>query len=211
MVFTKRTSSRNNLVTDIKKERARGRPRCFDRSAAINTALSLFRQKGYDGVAVAELSQALRIKPPSLYAAFGNKHGLFVEAVKAYAAEEGTFIREAVDKATSLEEAVTNLLLTAAEAFCKCKNEPGCLILDGTRNCTESKAQATTEKMRQEIKAFLEEAFSRHSAHDTGEMADYVLIAMTGLSGAARQGEKREVLVGAARRFAAAILQDERS
>lgn len=196
-------------MTDTKKERPRGRPRCFDRSAAINTALSLFRQKGYDGVGVAELSQALGIKPPSLYAAFGNKHGLFVEAARTYAAEEGKFIGEAVGRATSLEEAVTNLLLAAAEAFCKCTNQPGCLILDGTRNCTDSQARATTEKMRQETKTFLKEAFSRHSARATGEMADYVLIAMTGLSGAARQGEKREVLVGAARRFAAAILQGE--
>jgi TetR/AcrR family transcriptional repressor for divergent bdcA len=196
-------------VTDTKKERLRGRPRCFDRSAAINTALSLFRQKGYDGVGVAELSQALGIKPPSLYAAFGNKHGLFVEAARTYAAEEGKFIGEAVGRATSLDEAVTNLLLAAAEAFCRCTNQPGCLILDGTRNCTDSKVRATTEKMRQETKAFLKEAFSRHSARASGEMADYVLIAMTGLSGAARQGEKREVLIGAARRFAAAILQEE--
>ena len=198
-------------MTDTKKERPRGRPRCFDRSTAINTALSLFRQRGYDGVGVAELSQALGIKPPSLYAAFGNKHGLFVEAVRAYAAEDGKFINEAVGKANSLEEAVTNLLLAAADAFCKRKNQPGCLILDGTRNCTDRKAQATTEEMRQETRTFLKEAFSRHCARDTAEMADYVLIAMTGLSGAARQGEKREVLVGAARRFAAAVLLEEDS
>ena len=196
-------------MIDTKKERTRGRPRCFDRTTAVKTALSLFRQKGYDGVGVAELSQALGIKPPSLYAAFGNKHGLFVEAGKTYAAEEGKFIAEAVSRANSLEEAVTNLLLAAAEAFCRCKDQPGCLVLDGTRNCTDLQAQATTEEMRQETKSFLKESFSKHSAGDTGEIADYVLIAMTGLSGAARQGEKREVLIGAARRFAAAILQEE--
>ena len=134
-----------------------------------------------------------------------------MEVVRTYAAEEGRFIGEAVGRANSLEEAVTNLLLAAAEAFCRCKNQPGCLILDGTRNCTDRNAQATAEEMRQETRAFLKEAFSRHSARATGEMADYVLVAMTGLSGAARQGEKREVLIGAARRFAAAILQEEGS
>jgi len=198
-------------VTDTKKERTRGRPRCFDRSAAVKTAISLFWKRGYDGVGVAELSQALGIKPPSLYAAFGNKHGLFAEAVRTYAAEEGKFIAEAIERANSIEEAVTNLLLAAAEAFCSCKEQRGCLILDGTRNCTDLDAQATTRKMRQETKTFLKEAFSRLSLGNTEEMADYVLIAMTGLSGAARQGEKREVLVGAARRFAAAILQEEAS
>ncbi len=196
-------------MTDTKKTRTRGRPRCFDRSAAVKTALSLFRQRGYDGVGVAELSQALGIKPPSLYAAFGNKHGLFAEAVRTYAAEEGKFISEAVDRANTLEEAITNLLLAAAEAFCRCKDQRGCLILDGTRNCTDSNAQATTGKMLQETKAFLKKSFSRMSSRNSDEMADYVLIAMTGLSGAARQGEKREVLIGAARRFAAAILQEE--
>jgi len=86
-------------VTDAKKEHTRGRPRCFDRTEAVKTALALFRQRGYDGVGVAELSQALGIKPPSLYAAFGNKHGLFVEAIKIYAAEEGKFIHDAVSRA----------------------------------------------------------------------------------------------------------------
>lgn len=196
-------------MIDTKKHCTRGRPRCFDRTKAIKTALSLFRQRGYDGVGVAELSQALGIKPPSLYAAFGNKHGLFVEAVKSYAEEEGKFLAEAVDKANSLNEAVTNLLLGAAESFCRQKDQPGCLILDGTRNCTDADAQATAEEMRQKTKAFLREAFSKFTSSDTDTMADYVLIAMTGLSGAARQGEKCEVLTGAARRFAAAILQDE--
>lgn len=196
-------------MTDTKKECTRGRPRCFDRTTAVKTALSLFRQRGYDGVGVAELSQALGIKPPSLYAAFGNKHGLFVEAVRIYAAEEGQFIGEALGRANSLKEAVTNLLLAAADAFCRCKDQPGCLILDGTRNCTDMNARATTEEVRQETKILLKKAFASHSDRDTTEIADYVLIAMTGLSGAARQGEKHEVLVGAARHFAAAILQGE--
>jgi len=205
----RKSSSRNILVSDTKKHCGRGRPRCFDRNKAVRTALSLFRQRGYDGVGVAELSQALGINPPSLYAAFGNKHGLFEEAVRTYAAEEGKFMAEALDKAGSLEEAVSNLLLGAAQSFCKRKDQPGCLILDSTRNCTDAQAQATTEQMRQETKTFLTEALARFTLADTARLADYVLIAMTGLSGAARQGERREVLTGAARRFASAILQEE--
>jgi TetR/AcrR family transcriptional regulator, repressor for divergent bdcA len=196
-------------VIDTKKERTRGRPRCFDRATAVNTALSLFRQKGYDSVGVAELSNALGINPPSLYAAFGNKLGLFEEALRSYADKEGRFIAEAVSGADSLEEAVRNLLVEAARSFSKCRDQPGCLVLDGTRNCTDADARATTDVMRQQIKVFLQKSFSAYQVSDSDAIAEYVIIAMTGLSGAARQGVEREVLIEAARRFAAAIMTEE--
>jgi TetR/AcrR family transcriptional repressor for divergent bdcA len=198
-------------VIDTKKQHTRGRPRCFDRVAAVNTALRLFRQKGYDGVGVAELSSALGIKPPSLYAAFGNKLGLFEEALRSYADEEGGFIAEAVKGAASLEEAVRNLLVEAARSFSRCQDQPGCLILDGTRNCTDADARATTDALRRKTKVFLQESFAAYQAGDSDAIADYVLIAMTGLSGAARQGVEREVLVKAARCFAAAVVIDQGS
>ncbi len=193
-------------MIDKKKERTRGRPRCFDRDAAVETALRLFWQKGYDGVGVAELSNALGIKPPSLYAAFGNKLSLFEEALHSYAEKEGKFIAEAVCRAASLEEAVHNLLIEAARSFSRCHDQPGCLILDGTRNCADAGARATTDKMRRQTKAFLQESFSAYCAGDSDAMAEYVMIAMIGLSGAARQGVDREVLLEAARRFADAVM-----
>jgi len=193
-------------VIDKKNERTRGRPRCFDRAAAVSTALSLFRQKGYDGVGVAELSKALGINPPSLYAAFGNKLGLFQEALRSYADTEGRFITEAVNGADTLEEAVRNLLVEAARSFSRCQNQPGCLILDGTRNCTDVDARATTDTMRKKTKIFLQESFAAYGVSDSDGIAEYVIIAMTGLSGAARQGVEREVLVEVARRFAAAVM-----
>lgn len=193
-------------MIDKKNERTRGRPRCFDRAAAVSTALSLFRQKGYDGVGVAELSKALGINPPSLYAAFGNKLGLFQEALRSYADTEGRFITEAVNGADTLEEAVRNLLVEAARSFSRCQNQPGCLILDGTRNCTDVDARATTDTMRKKTKIFLQESFAAYGVSDSDGIAEYVIIAMTGLSGAARQGVEREVLVEVARRFAAAVM-----
>lgn len=193
-------------MTDTKKQSKRGRPRCFDRSAAVQTALNLFWQKGYDGVGVAELSKELGIKPPSLYAAFGSKHGLFEEAVQSYAADEGNFIDEAVSGADTLKEAVFNLLMAAARSFSRCGDQAGCLILDGTRNCSDDDARATTDAMRAQTKAFLQESFSAYHVRDSDAIAEYALIAMTGLSGAARQGVERETLVEAARRFAAAIV-----
>ena len=67
----------------MKNGRPRGRPRAFDRDQALETALELFWRQGYEGTSVADLTAALGIKPPSLYAAFGSKEGLYLEALKA--------------------------------------------------------------------------------------------------------------------------------
>lgn len=69
----------------IQPHRAKGRPRTFDRAAALENALGVFWAKGFAPATIAELCQARGINPPSLYAAFGNKAQLFVEAVEHYA------------------------------------------------------------------------------------------------------------------------------
>ncbi|MBI6884985.1 TetR/AcrR family transcriptional regulator [Pseudomonas putida] len=62
----------------------KGRPRGFDRDEALKRALEVFWERGYEPASVAELCSAMGIKPPSLYAAFGNKAKLFLEAVNYY-------------------------------------------------------------------------------------------------------------------------------
>lgn len=64
--------------------RGRGRPRSFDRDTALSKALDLFWKRGYAPVSVAELCMVMGINAPSLYAAFGSKAGLFLEAVNDY-------------------------------------------------------------------------------------------------------------------------------
>jgi TetR/AcrR family transcriptional regulator, copper-responsive repressor len=61
-----------------------GRPREFNRDAALLIAMKLFCKHGYEGVSIAELTAAMNISPPSLYAAFGSKEGLFREALALY-------------------------------------------------------------------------------------------------------------------------------
>ncbi len=182
--------------------RKRGRPPAFDKNKAIDIALELFWKKGYDGVGVAELGDAIGINPPSLYKAFGSKHGLFEAAVQLYITEDkGGFLPAALAGATSLKEAVSNLLLQAAKSYTGRNRQRGCLILSGTCNSTDSDALATTDTHRRATKIYLSRIFLEYGAKDADSLAEYILIAMTGLSFAARQGVNRKTLIKTAEYF----------
>ena len=69
--------------------RPRGRPRSFDRDESLDAAVLVFWKKGYDGSSIQDLTQAMGINRPSLYATFGNKRDLFMQAIDRYAATHG--------------------------------------------------------------------------------------------------------------------------
>ncbi|WP_201161175.1 TetR/AcrR family transcriptional regulator, partial [Klebsiella grimontii] len=71
-------------MTTTKPGRTPGRPRQFDAEQAIETAQRLFHARGYDAVSVADLTQAFGINPPSVYAAFGSKLGLYTRVLQRY-------------------------------------------------------------------------------------------------------------------------------
>ncbi len=91
MTRTEKTRTEKNRTGATGTERTgdgshhgKGRPRSFDRDWALGRALELFWQKGFEPVTVAELCESMNIRPPSLYAAFGNKTALFLEALEYY-------------------------------------------------------------------------------------------------------------------------------
>src|SRR5689334_20346799 len=72
-----------------KPRKPRGRPRSFDREAALGKAMDVFWAKGYEGTSISDLTNAMGINPPSLYAAFGDKEHLFLEAIERYQRARG--------------------------------------------------------------------------------------------------------------------------
>lgn len=105
-----------------------GRPRSFDRDEALSSAMRVFWAKGYADASVADLTAAMGINSPSLYAAFGSKEQLFREAVRLYQSSEGGAFRGAMAAATAREAIEAALLATAAAV--ECAGRPtGCLVL----------------------------------------------------------------------------------
>ena len=93
-----------------------GRPRAFDMDQALNRALDVFWRKGYEGASICDLTAAMGINPPSLYAAFGNKEGLFRQALDRYAATHDVFLQEAL-ALPKVKDCIAALLRRTAEAL----------------------------------------------------------------------------------------------
>src|SRR6202008_2517958 len=82
--FTFRSSHYTCNIDPMSTERPRGRPRSFDRDQALERAMHVFWRQGYEATSVTDLTRAMRINPPSLYAAFGDKERLYLEALGRY-------------------------------------------------------------------------------------------------------------------------------
>ncbi len=78
-----------------------GRPRAFDLEQALDSALKVFWRKGYEGASLPDLTKAMGINRPSLYAAFGNKEELFRKALDRYSEGPACHVREALSEPTA--------------------------------------------------------------------------------------------------------------
>ena len=194
----------NKLMT-AKQTPKRGRPRGFDVDEALSVAKRLFHQRGFDGVGVAELSQAIGVTAPSLYSAFGSKCDLFGRVLEKYVAEEGGWIVTALEEGETVVLAIELLFERASEAYTVDAERPGCLVLDGTRNCTDDCARSLTAKLQRGTWELLYERIAREFPQQAAVLANYVLVILMGLSAAARDGSSREELAASGRIAAAGL------
>ena len=107
---------------------AAGRPREFDKGEALERALGVFWRKGYEGASLADLTGAMGIKPPSLYAAFGNKEGLLRQVLDHYENGPASYADAAMNAPTA-RETVALLLHGAADLIGDKRHPGGCLYV----------------------------------------------------------------------------------
>jgi AcrR family transcriptional regulator len=107
-----------------------GRPRGFDSTAALDAAMRIFWEKGYEGATLNNLTDAMRINRSSMWAAFGNKEELFKQAFERYIHTYQTYIREALAKPT-IREVIESALRGTVDFLSTPGNPKGCLSVHG--------------------------------------------------------------------------------
>ncbi len=179
----------------------------------------LFWRHGYEATSLADLTSAMGVTPPSVYAAFGDKKQLFLEAVSRYLSGPVT-AQDMIDKAATARDAAWSLLEGSAIAFTGTTTPPGCLLATGAISCSAAAqdVQFKLARMRGAIKDRLRDKIMR--AVEGGEMpggtdpdalANFVMAVIQGLSTLARDGVAREKLLSVARAAMLAWPQDQSS
>jgi AcrR family transcriptional regulator len=127
----------------MEKLATRGRPREFDTEDALAAALGVFWRKGYDGASLTDLTEAMGITRPSLYAAFGNKEQLFTQALDLYEREKLAYVRAALDAPTArgvAERFLHGAIENVVGGSCR-----GCLGVIASVNCTNPESAIRKE------------------------------------------------------------------
>jgi AcrR family transcriptional regulator len=147
----------------------RGRPREFDPETALAAALRVFWTRGYENASLAELTEAMGITKPSLYACFGNKEALFRKALDLYERDKLAYIGTALEAPTARGVA-EKLLRGALATHCGTSDPHGCLGVISSVACT-NEVDSIREHViarRASSEAALIERFER--AHAEGDL-----------------------------------------
>ena len=142
-----------------------GRPRSFCKDEALDKAMMVFWRNGYEGASMADLTQAMGINSPSLYACFGSKEGLFKAVLDHYDQRRADFMHDVLTAPTAAEVAETFLYGVAAFAVdTGGKTPPGCLMLQGGISCGDAEIPDVLAKHRAEKEAMLRTRFEQAKA-----------------------------------------------
>jgi AcrR family transcriptional regulator len=188
----------------IVQRACKGRPREFDLDEALAAALRVFWKKGYEGASLTDLTEAMGITKPSLYAAFGNKEALFRKALDLYEREKLAYVGEALQAPTSRQ--VAERLLRGALAMQTSEFEPkGCMRILTSVSCGPEAESIRADLMerRQSSQRALCERMNRAKAEgdlpentDVDGLCAYLGAILGGMSVQAGSGAPRAQLEG---------------
>jgi len=182
----------------------RGRPRAFDVNDALDKAMHVFWKNGYEGTSLPDLTAAMGINRPSLYATFGNKESLFRKAVDRYIEVFGIKLRTALNETTA--KAAVAKLLTCSLPQSECGQISGCMLVQGALACSDQ-AESIKQELadrRKSVELVLRERFERALSEgelpagtDVTALAKYYATFQQGLSVQMAGGATREELLRA--------------
>ncbi|MFD9306208.1 TetR/AcrR family transcriptional regulator [Streptomyces sp. NPDC060048] len=179
----------------------RGRPRSFDRDAALGKAMFAFWERGYEATSISDLTATLGISAPSLYAAFGDKRKLFDEVVVVYGGRYGDFAAVALAEEPTARAAVARVLREAAGVYTDPAHPPGCMVISAAVNTTSDEvAEALRERREASLTMFERRIRADVTAGvlpagtDARVLARYCGAVLQGMSQQSRDGASREDL-----------------
>jgi TetR/AcrR family transcriptional repressor for divergent bdcA len=184
----------------------RGRPRKFDPDVAVEMAQRLFHERGYDGVSIDDVTSALGVKPPSFYAAFGSKAGLYDRVLRRYTELDAIPFERILRLDRPVAEAVADLLEEAARRYAADASAGGCLVVEGLRSRDDCARDAAKDLNRAAEDAIRTYVAARHPAQ-AAQVVDFVATTMFGLSAKARDGHSLAQLLATARMAASTVAQ----
>ncbi|MFD0896016.1 TetR/AcrR family transcriptional regulator [Luteolibacter ambystomatis] len=183
-----------------------GRPRAFDAEEALEKALRVFWEKGYEGTSMNDLTAAMGINRPSLYAAFGNKESLFRKALARYTEGPAAYVKTALSLPTARQTAEA-LLQGAVEMMANPDHPRGCFAIQSALACGDEAAPVRDELVSARCSTLvaLEDRFQRAQkagefpkGTDPARLARYIATVMQGMSVQAASGTTVEDLRGIA-------------
>lgn len=190
-----------------KPRKARGRPRSFDRQAALEAAMEVFWQKGFEATSISDLTEAMGINPPSLYAAFGDKDRLFIAAVERYSQARGESCPY-WEQGTA-RESIEHLLAYMANELTESGHPRGCMMMMAaatSANASEilqkllaDKRADSRERMRARIRKGIKDG-DVPADTDAGALADFYSTVIAGMSMQARDGASRKSMLATVER-----------
>jgi AcrR family transcriptional regulator len=184
-----------------------GRPRSFNTVKALDAAMKVFWRKGYEGGSLSDLTKAMGINRPSLYAAFGDKENLFRKVLDRYAEGPAAYVDEAL-KLPTARAVVERLMEGTAEVTTRPGTPPGCLFVQGALACGDAaeclrndlirRRDAGEKALRERLKRAQAEGDLPPDASPS-ELASYVATIIRGIAVQAAGGATRKQLRGVIR------------
>lgn len=181
-----------------------GRHKEFDPDEALDAAVSVFWQRGFEGTSFDDLTKATGVARPGLYAAFGNKEAFYRKVLDRYDSKYMGFMKEALDEPDSLK-VVERILLGSIEVQMMHESARGCLVLNGALACSQETEPIQQDLIRRQVAA--EEALARRlkkaqrdgdlsPGEDCAALAAYVMAVSHGMAIKAKAGATKKTLHG---------------
>ena len=182
----------------------RGRPKTFDREEALEAAMLLFWERGFEQTSVDEVAEAMGIRTSSLYSSFGDKEALFLAAVDHYRTGDGSYYDTAVNEGKTAKEGFAKLLESAASEMTRPGRPKGCMVTLALPTCSPryQELQRELDRLRDLSTGIwlnrLKEAVRSKEIPESTDLellAAYFRTTLCGMSLQARTGASEETLL----------------